>query len=277
MKLLVYIPSYNRAASLLRQIRMLKAYAGPGELEVLVQDNCSNQTSYDEVRRFCAESNFAYIRNPCNIGPNPNILAGFLYCDRADYIWLLSDDDLLKPGALNRVFDLLDRHTGCDLVYLTHNLQQQEEVVELDQAQLLQKVGDGLGLISQVIYRSAKVMPYIRAGYDNLISCFPHLAILFEVARNQNIIVCLTGKGVFFSDEHLPPAEPLSYVYSFFGYTLLANNLKEELRRDFLTAWLQVSQLEAIKEYSQCQIHAAASFALLRQYVPGFSGPERGD
>ncbi len=58
MKLLVYIPSYNRAASLLRQLRMLKAYDGHGQLEVIVQDNCSNQTGYDEVRQFCAESNF---------------------------------------------------------------------------------------------------------------------------------------------------------------------------------------------------------------------------
>ena len=271
MKLLVYIPSFNRGANVLHQLGELKAYKGPDELEVVVQDNCSNSEGYEVVSRFCAESNFRYIRNPSNIGPNPNILAGFMYCSRTDYLWILSDDDLIKPDAVNKVFDLLHRHGSCDIIYLTHNLQQQEEAVELNQEKLLNNINDGLGLISRVIYRSAKVMPYIRAGYDNLMSCFPNLAILFELTKQENIIVCRVSNGGFFFEGHLPVAEPLSYIYSFYGYTHLANNLKEELRRDFLSAWWEEWQIKAVEEFSRAPIHAAISFYLLRKHVPQFS------
>lgn len=277
MKLLVYIPSFNRDASLMKQLEILKAYQGPDELEVVVQDNCSTVEGYKAVNQFCKESDFVYVRNPCNIGPNPNILAGFMYCSRTDYLWILSDDDLIKPDAVNKVFDLLHRNGGCDIIYLTHNLLQQEEVVEINQEQLLKQIGDGLGIISQVIYRSAKVMPYIRAGYDNLMSCFPHLAILFELTKQESIIVCRVSRGEFFFEGHLPVAEPLCYVYSFYGYTLLANNLKEELRRDFLSSWWKEWQIKAVNEFSQAPVHAAASFHLLRQYVPRFSVLNGGD
>lgn len=273
MKLLVYIPSFNRAENLMKQLGVLKAYQGPDELEVVVQDNGSFE-SYEEVRRFCKESDFGYVRNPCNIGPNPNILAGFMYCSRTDYLWILSDDDLIKPDAVNKVFDLLHRHEGCDIVYLTHNLLQQEEIVELNQEQLLKQINDGLGVISQVIYRSAKVMPYIRAGYDNLMSCFPHLAILFELTKQESIIVCRVSKEEFFFEGHLPVSEPLGYQYSFYGFTLLVHNLKEELRGDFLSAWWNEWQIKAVQEFSQAPIHAAVSFHLMQQYVPQFSAKE---
>lgn len=277
MKLLVYIPSFNRAASLVKQLEILKAYKGPGEIAVVVRDNCSEPETYKEVSRLCKESKFGYVRNPCNIGPNPNILAGFMYCSRTDYLWILSDDDLIKPDAVNKVFDLLHRHGDCDIIYLTHNLLQQEEVVEQNQEQLLKQIGDGLGIISRVIYRSAKVIPYIRAGYDNLMSCFPHLAILFELTKQESIRVCRVSKGGFFLAGHLPVAEPLSYIQSFYGYTLLANNLKEELRRDFLSDWWKEWQIKAVNEFSQAPAHAAVSFHLLRYYVPQFSALEGGD
>ena len=56
-------------------------------LEVVVQDNCSpRESEYEEIRRYCHEAGFKYVRNACNIGGNPNIVAGFLLSDRADYL-----------------------------------------------------------------------------------------------------------------------------------------------------------------------------------------------
>lgn len=273
MKLVVYIPTYNRASGLTQQLRTLQSYSGDDELVVIVQDNCSTQAEYHDVQAFCKEVNFIYIRNVCNIGGNPNIVAGFLHSNRADYLWILSDDDLLKPTAVNRVFNLLHKYQGCDLLYLTHGDIEPEEYQSFDQSQMLFHINDGLGLISQVIYRSAYIAPYIRAGYDNLITCFPHLAVLFESVRNEgNINVCRISKADFFlPEEPQPPSESIGYVYSFYGFTLLANNLHEELRKSFLSSWWTVSRLQAAQQESLAPLQATACFAILKKHVGLFS------
>ena len=274
MKLVVYIPTYNRAAEVTKQLKMLHLYSGADILKVVVHDNCSTQPEYYNIPKFCRDGNFIYKRNVDNIGANPNILAGFTYCDLGDYLWILSDDDLLKPDAVNNVFNLLHRYKGTDLLYLTHSNLQKEFFDTFNQPQLLAHLNDGLGLISQVIYRSGFVIPYIRSGYDNLLSCFPHLAILFESVKNrEKIKVCRISKADFFLPGNQPPAESRGYLYllSFYGFTLLAENLSEKLRRNFLWGWWNQFCFKAVCLARKAPIHSAACFSTLRRYVFLFS------
>lgn len=273
MKLLIYIPTYNRATTLMKQLLTLRSFSGDDEVAVVVRDNCSTQAEYIDIKKLCYNHNFSYIRNICNIGANPNILAGFLFCGHADYLWILSDDDLITQNAVAEVFKFLNRYKRCDILYLTHSNVEPEEFEVMDQSQLLSHLNDGLGLISRVIYRSDYIRPHLRAGYDNLMSCFPHLAVLLESVRNEgNISVCRVSKARFFvPEEPQPPSEPIGYVHSLWGFILLTNNLHEKLRKEFCWKWWKHSWYQATDNVSQAPIHSAICFSVLRRYIPLFS------
>ncbi len=271
MKLVIYIPTYERASLVLRQIETLSLYRGPDEIVVVVRDNHSAQPEYAQVREACRTAGFTYVRNVCNIGGNPNILDGFMYCGQGDHLWVLSDDDILRESGLDKVLALLHTHAACDILYLMDNPTPEVEDA-LDQPQLYAIQDFGLGLISRVIYRSEFVRPHLRAGYDSLLSCYPHLAVLYEAAKQNGVTrVCQAHCRDVFVEGDVPPAEPDCYVLSRYGYTLLARNLEERLRRKFLIHWWQREWHKVcVDRNPTAYVQKAACFALLGRYLPLF-------
>jgi glycosyltransferase involved in cell wall biosynthesis len=79
LKLLtIYIPTYNRAESLIKQLEAIN-YSGMKEyIEVIISDNCSNDVGYSKVKDFCEKENFVYKKNSLNIGADANIFNGFM-------------------------------------------------------------------------------------------------------------------------------------------------------------------------------------------------------
>lgn len=271
MKLVIYIPTYNRSSLLLRQLETLKVYHGADEITVIVRDNHSMQPEYEGVREYCQKAGFEYSRNICNIGGNPNIMDGFMLCGRGDYLWILSDDDLLRPDAVESVFKLLHRPLACDILYLMHE-QSAEREVALDQSQLYAIQNYGLGLISRVIYRSGFVLPHIRSGYENIVSCFAHLAVLYQATKQNGVVhVCKAFYKDIFLEGGARPVEPNCYNFSLYGYTLLAYNLERSLRKKFLTQWWKGSWLAVGCDRGDiAPVQEAACFRLVGQYVPLF-------
>jgi glycosyltransferase involved in cell wall biosynthesis len=113
------IPTYNRGVFLRQFLDSVRdQLRSNSEVELIVSDNASTDETpeimEEESRR---GTRLTYIRNPENIGPDAN----FLQCyERAGgkYVWVMGDDDVLAPYALQRI-------VGClfgdefDLVYLT--------------------------------------------------------------------------------------------------------------------------------------------------------------
>lgn len=271
MKLLIYIPTWNRYKSLMEQLEILKAATRKDDFMVIVNDNDSTQKEYLAVKDFCNEqSNFEYRKNCTNLAANPNILNGFLFCNKAEYLRILSDDDLLNPGAVEKVIDLLTKYYP-DFLYIIHNLEQTESFLRADQAWLVEHINDGMGLISLVIYKTSFIQPKIRAGYDNLLSCFPHLAILFESTKGKVATVCRVLRSeIFQPHDPLPIAESVWYKHSFFGFTHLANNLEENLKKSFFKSWWYANWFRVAKEMEYAPIQFAICRSLFFKHIRFF-------
>ena len=107
--LTVAIPTYNRASDLdlcLSQITgQLKGHEG--EMELLVSDNCSTDTTGEVVRKYLSLGYpVTYLKNSENIGPDRN----FLQCFRkaqGKYLLIMGDDDVLLDGALDELLPIL--------------------------------------------------------------------------------------------------------------------------------------------------------------------------
>lgn len=272
MKLLIYIPTWNRYESLMKQLEILGSSNLKEQFIVMVSDNCSTQEEYLEVKNFCnSQSNFRYHRNSSNLSANPNILNGFLFCHMAEYLWILSDDDLVKTEAVERVIERLKEYNP-DFLYIVHNLGRKVDFLDADQEWVVRHIKDGMGLISLVIHRTSYIQDSIRAGYENLMSCFPHLAIIFESTKGRTAGICrVTRDEIFQPHNPLPIANSIWYKNSFFGFTHLAANLEEKLQRSFLTSWWYKNWFRVPGEMTYSPIHFAVCRSLLFKHINYFA------
>ena len=117
--LTIAVPTYNRAPYLdlcLSQIcNQLKAHET--EVELLVSNNCSTDTTDEVVRKYIAFGYpITYLMNEENIGPDRN----FEQCYRkakGKYVLIMGDDDVLLDGALDKLLPIL-RDKDYGIVFL---------------------------------------------------------------------------------------------------------------------------------------------------------------
>ena len=113
------VPTFNRAALLDQSLQAILAQITPDihqAVEVVVIDNASPDTTPDVVAQ--AQARFPHValrsvRRPQNIGCDAN------FCDapnqaRGEWVYLLSDDDVLLPGAVARLLGLIAERPQVD-------------------------------------------------------------------------------------------------------------------------------------------------------------------
>ena len=125
----ICIPTYNREALTLEQLRVLDAPGFlPFDFEVIVVDNASSECRYDSVRAF-APSHYAlrYVRLDRTIGVFANV-SGSLRRATGAFCVYLADDDRLVPDVLAEIVGvmradptLLATYTGWEYIDLVEN------------------------------------------------------------------------------------------------------------------------------------------------------------
>lgn len=107
--LTIAIPTYNRANKLKKCIELVMREIDDKPIEVLISDNASTDNTEDVIRELLnIYPQLKYYRNVENLGADRN----FINCyDKAqgEYIWLIGDDDMILPGALKSVLDVLKK------------------------------------------------------------------------------------------------------------------------------------------------------------------------
>jgi abequosyltransferase len=115
----IAIPTYNRASCLRLLLENLAPQLiGEQRVEVIVSDNASTDDTATVVTQFQrAGLPLNYVRNSGNLGADANILQCFSLAF-GKYVWVVGDDDVIVPGALSQVLDLLQAK-DYSLVYLS--------------------------------------------------------------------------------------------------------------------------------------------------------------
>ncbi len=94
----ISIPTYNRADGYLRQTLESAVAQSHPDLEILVSDNASTDSTEALVRSF-DDPRIRYVKHPRNIGHMGN----FRFCHegaRGNYVLILHDDDLIDPDFI---------------------------------------------------------------------------------------------------------------------------------------------------------------------------------
>ena len=115
--LTIAIPTFNGSGTIRQMLNLLMPQVDE-RVEVFAVDNGSTDDTADIIFEYQKlYPILQYIRNDKNIGADGN----FLKCMRiakGKYVYLLSDDDVLTEGSLNRILSFLSENPDMGLVYL---------------------------------------------------------------------------------------------------------------------------------------------------------------
>lgn len=108
--LTVCIPTYNRPEHIQRQVRdVLKQLVSGVKLVVL--DNHS-PIPVDTLFTVEEQSRFSIVRHKVNIGADANNAHCLEMVDQG-WVWLLGDDDVIRPDAVEVILGLIAAHPAC--------------------------------------------------------------------------------------------------------------------------------------------------------------------
>lgn len=187
-KLFIYLPTYNRPEALRRQLSALlpQVERFPKNVRVLICDNDSSKYALEDVLTgFPALPNVEIRRNGGNIGGNGNIALGFVFAQADEFLWILSDNDIVSPNAVAYLLSVLS--TDFDF-YCFVNGAESEKDLEHDWKSGWQiPMNWRMGLISDALYNMASVRDVVEAAFYFHNSSFPHLAVACAAGRKKGV------------------------------------------------------------------------------------------
>lgn len=191
IKLSVCIATRNRADYIGETLRSIAMQARDG-VEIVVLDGASTDATPAVIADF--RKNFprlTYVRQENNGGVDRDYDSAVIEA-RGEYCWLMPDDDVLKPGAIDRVLEAIER--GYSLVVVNAELRNLDltEIIDRNRLQfdgdreyapgefdrLFDETSAYLGYIGAVVIRRDIWMARQREPYFG--SCFIHEGVIFQ-------------------------------------------------------------------------------------------------
>ncbi|HKU19333.1 MAG TPA: glycosyltransferase family 2 protein [Candidatus Saccharimonadales bacterium] len=171
------------------------------DVELLVVDGASKDNTAGVVERYVtADPRVRYIRLPVNSGVDQDYDIAVSHA-RGEYCWLMTDDDLLKPGAIDRVMAALDGNAELVIVNtevrtvdfggtLRSSLVATDVSLEYepeDADRLLIDTAIALSFIGCVVIRRNFWLARDRAAYYG--SLFIHVGVIFQSQTPRTHVV----------------------------------------------------------------------------------------
>ena len=124
MKISICIPTYNRSKQLKNCLRSIIAnkVSSLVDYQICVSDNGSSDDTEQVVCNAQRDVDINYHRFQDNLGRVRNYLNVVDMAD-GEFVWLMGDDDLLLPNAIERLHEVITKHQDCDFFFInSYNL-----------------------------------------------------------------------------------------------------------------------------------------------------------
>lgn len=216
-KLSICIGTFNRAAFIGSTLDSIVTQVN-SNCEIVVLDNASTDNTKAVVLGYAQRFNhLRYSRQDANVGLDRNY-DSVVELARGEYCWLMSDDDLLKPGAVAHVLKLLAQDPSLVVVNAEIRNFSMSEVLqgsvlnfesdrvygpeEMDR--LFVEAGEFLKYIGAVVVKRSVWLARERERYYG--SLYIHVGVIFQEQLPGRTLVIAepllsyrTGNGSFFS------------------------------------------------------------------------------
>ena len=208
----ICIPTYNRADLLGEALDAIFAQVNGGNsaaIEVVVSDNASPDATADVVQGMAlAHPNVRvrYSRQATNVGPDRNIL-DVMFMGKGLYVLLLSDDDLLLPGALDAILARLRQQPGLNALALNlcgfstnaamlgpPSYRLEADRLILDRGDAILYLGTKLTFVSSLIVRRDLFQDRDYSG--SLGTYFPHSHVFLDALAHEGGMLAMKNPGL---------------------------------------------------------------------------------
>lgn len=200
LKLSICVATYNRAAYIAETLDAIVSQL-PANVELVVVDGASPDNTEAVVARCLhRHPHIRYVRETENSGVDRDFDKAIGYA-RGEYCWLMSDDDLLAPGAVRAVLNRLDE--SPELVVVNAQVRSKDLSVQLrsqllpadtptqygtgEHDRFLANVGDYLTFIGAVVIRRSAWLAREREPYMGTL--FIHAGVIFQAPPLSSIRV----------------------------------------------------------------------------------------
>lgn len=225
------LPTYKRAP-LLRQaldaVLTQISVEDAADVEVFVLDNASPDDTpavIEEAQQRAPHVPLRCVRHPKNIGMDANFLEAIRQA-HGRFVCLLSDDDILLPGAIVKLLSLIRAHPDFDGVCLnarsfTDNpfdgepwLDLAEDKMILDRNELLQLVAGHITFLSILAFNKSRIAQALEVGQyqDKIGTYFLQCYFFLKVIAGQQGIVATAQPMVA---QRVENAHSLNYFQVF--------------------------------------------------------------
>ncbi|MCX7705665.1 MAG: glycosyltransferase [bacterium] len=116
------IPTYNGADHIREALDSVIAQMDDieNEIEIVVSDNASTDETPEIIRQYAQRYSFVrYFRNNENVGFDGNVNLVFERA-KGQFVWILSDDDTLRKGALKMVLTRLKEYNDASVFFVNY-------------------------------------------------------------------------------------------------------------------------------------------------------------
>ena len=204
----ICIPNYNRPEFLLRNLESIARQRCQGIEIVVCDDNSSEdiQSVIDKFRKKYPTVKLNYKQNSKNLGFDKNVLKSINLAN-GEYCWLLSNDDQILSGSINRIINIVKKKTNPALILV--NYQRYDELLKKITSKRM------IALDKDIVFKDPSQFFF----YKTPDSYFNHLGLN-----------CLTMSVNIFKRKHWQEAvkDNNQYVkYNFIHLFILASTIKK--------------------------------------------------
>jgi glycosyltransferase involved in cell wall biosynthesis len=239
-KLFIYLPTFNRPESLRLQLSALlpQLQEFPQSVRLLICDNDSSKYSLDEILRgFPPFPNVEVRRNGGNIGGNGNIALGFVFARPDEFLWILSDNDIVSPNALAYVLSVLD--SDFDFYCFVNGAESEQDIHHDWTSGWQIPMNWRMGLISDALYNMASVRDVVEEAFYFHNSSFPHLAVACATSKKKGVTrFRLLPRQKVSADEVSSKEQPTDYSLAHVCMPLLVPLFPKWEAKSFCRKWL---------------------------------------
>lgn len=215
----ICIPTYNREPYLKECLDSIVCQFNDPEIynqvEIIISDNASNDDTEKVAREYKKRfNNITYYRNNTNLGYDRNVQR-VVYYAVGDFIWTLSDDELIRPDSLEYLFKIFFQYPEVSWICI-------DQFKELSEVNEYRNGDDWLahngltgGKISQNIYNKKYLPKDISRYFDNL---WIHFSLAREVSCDKPQLLI---KNLFIDPEVSHPCSWAGNGGAFFAYVNL--------------------------------------------------------
>lgn len=192
--LTIGIPTFNRAKRLNKCLENIYEQIGNDPLiEVVISDNCSNDNTYNVVKRYENKyNNLVYSRNNTNIGQKN--FQKVLEIANGKYVELHGDDDYFEHDVIYNIVNMIYKNPECGMMALLDNKIDNQIKCGYGISDYIENMGQWLTFITALIFNKKEFDNLSEEEKEYTTVYFNQVHFSFQLLKKNPKFAILIGK-----------------------------------------------------------------------------------